>query len=127
MDKIECLNLNADRTLNVIQNTKNSGEIMFPTYNLGSSYLGDCGSGKITKKECVVSLDQIFTESIEGDGTYIVKFYPLESCEYKIEKQADYFTITADKNIEFGWEVMGLRKGHSTERFLSKDDLVNSI
>lgn len=71
--------------------------------------------------ECLVYWGRVNTND------YIVKFYPLESCDYKIEKQFNYFLVTADKDVNFDYEVMGRRKGFETDRLELANDIKSNL
>jgi len=124
---LDCTNLSVTGTKNCIQSTKNFGDRLFYSYELGDSLLGDIGYGKINNGECVIAINPIIKESLNVDNSYIVKFYPDENCDYNITKESNYFVITASKNIEFGWELMGRRRGYENDRLEYANGIKNSL
>jgi len=113
---LSCINLEVSGTKNCKQTTKNFGDRLFYSYELGDSWLGDIGYGIINEGECVIAIDSIISECIGLNSDYIVKFYPDESCNFKITKTPNYFVITSDKDIKFGWELMGKRRGFEHQK-----------
>jgi len=111
VNALDCIDLEVSGTKNCKQSTKNFGDRLFYSYEFGDNQLGDHGLGKINNGECVIAIAPIIKESINLESNYIVKFFPDESCEYKITKTPNYFIITCNKDIEFGWELMGDRIG----------------
>ena len=116
VNSLDCVNLEVSGTKNCKQSTKNFGDRLFCSYEFGDNFLGDVGYGVINNGECVIAINSIIAESINLDEDYIVKFYPDESCNYKITKTPTYFVINSDKNIGFGWEIMGRRRGFENQR-----------
>lgn len=98
----------------IIQYTANNGNKLYYTHNYTENWLSDAGVAGTIDNTIAININPIFLESVTFNLTtldYIVKFYPTESCNYSITKTATNFTITTDKDVEFGYEIMAKRKG----------------
>lgn len=124
---LNCVNLSVSGSKNCQQSTKHFGDRLFHSYELPEVYLGDLGFGQVINGQCVVYLDDIVQESINLEQAYHVKFYPEESCNYKIEKHEGYFIITTDKDIEFSWEIVAKRRGFEYIRFDHADSVKQNL
>ncbi|PJI07659.1 MULTISPECIES: hypothetical protein [Clostridium] len=130
--EINALNLSGDLRLNGIRtdedglhfNNKNVDEInslqcdnvqikdngnIYYANAMTKETLSDCGNAKIENGQCIIEINSALQENIYVNN-YIFKFYPYESCNYTITRNTSNIVISADKDIEFGWEIMGVRK-----------------
>lgn len=116
-------NLQVSGSKNCVQDTKDFGKKLFNSYELPEHYLGDLGFGIIKNGQCIVYLDEEVQESINLERAYhiFIQFY--EDCHFKIEKCDNYFIVTADKDIEFSWEVKAKRRGFENYRLEDADHI----
>lgn len=124
---LSCVNLSVSGTKNCKQTTKNFGDRLFYANESADNQLGDHGFGNILNGECLISIDPIILESVNTDMNYTVSCDFDEDCHYKLIKTPNYFTITADKNISFSWNMHGFRRGFENERLEYADNLKNDL
>lgn len=79
------------------------------SYKTINNWVGDAGISNTIDNTITITLDSNLKQ-IMDITQYFVKFYPNESCNYSITKTENDFTIETDKDVSFGWEVMGMVK-----------------
>lgn len=124
---LSCVNLNVSGGKSCKQTTKSFGDKLFYAYEFGEHYLGDIVFGKISNGLAVVYGNGLIQECLNMDIDYHVKFYPYESCNYKIEKHQGYINITADKDIEFDLEIMAKRRDFENIRLEDADSVKSTL
>lgn len=87
--------------------TKNYSDRLLYCYEMPSPMFGDIGEGVTDENgECVISLDDIFSETISTNIEYQVFLQKEGMGDLWIsEKNSLYFVVKGTKNLKFAWEV----------------------
>lgn len=99
-----------------LQSTKNYGKRRVTAYETAEYYFGDIGSGIIKNGECIVTIEDIFSECVNTDIEYQVFTQSYNGKITKIERYPAYFIVYGDNNTGFGWEIKAKRKGWENTR-----------
>lgn len=111
--------LDVDGTKNCLQSTDNYGKRRISAYETAEYYFGDLGFGTIKNGECIVCIDDVFSECINTDINYQVDIfeYTCRGSITDVERHLNYFIVKGNTNdIEFGWELKAKRKGYENNR-----------
>jgi hypothetical protein len=111
-------NLTVGGTKNRVVETSSYGKKLFYSYETATPYFGDIGDGVIGEDgKCYVSIDDIFSESVEADTTYQVflQAYGKGEC-YVSQRDRTYFVVEGTPNLSFGWEVKAVQRDYALER-----------
>lgn len=98
--------------------TENYGNRLLYCYETPSPMFGDLGEGTLDQYgECIVFIDDIFSETIDSDCRYQVflQAYGNGNC-YVEERNAAYFVVKGTPRMKFGWEIKAVQKGYDTMR-----------
>lgn len=101
---------------NCIQETKNYGDREIYAYETAESYFGDIGNGVIKKGECVVAIDNIFSECVNTNIDYCVFTQVYNGAITRIKRQPTYFIVYGEDDTEFCWELKAKRLGKENNR-----------
>ena len=98
--------------------TKNYGNRLQYCYETATPYFGDIGTGKLNEDgECYVSIDSIFSETVENHVEYIVFLQAEGKGEIWIEsKDPDFFVAKGTPGLKFAWEIKAMQKDYSQHR-----------
>ena len=66
---MKCVNLDVSGGKHCVQGTEHFSDRLYYSFEMASSWLGDCGHGKITDGQCLIYFDPIFVESINMTHT----------------------------------------------------------
>jgi hypothetical protein len=111
-------NLTVGGTKNRVVETSSYGKKLFYSYETATPYFGDIGDGVIGEDgKCYISIDDIFSESVEADTTYQVflQAYGKGEC-YVSQRDRTYFVVEGTPNLSFGWEVKAVQRDYALER-----------
>lgn len=98
--------------------TENYDDRLLYCYEMPSPMFGDIGDG-ITDEEgvSVISIDDIFAETIRGDLNYQVFLQKCGPGELWVEERTpSYFVVKGTPNMKFSWELKAKQAGYETER-----------
>ena len=98
--------------------TENYDDRLLYCYEMPSPMFGDIGDG-ITDEEgvSVISIDDIFAETIRGDLNYQVFLQKCGPGELWVEERTPtYFVVKGTPNMKFSWELKAKQAGYETER-----------
>lgn len=102
---------------NCIVQTTNFGSRAINAYETAEYYFGDIGSGKIVNGECIISIDDIFYETVNTNIPYHVFVQKYGRGDIWIEdRQPSYFIVKGTEGLEFSWELKAKRKGYENNR-----------
>jgi phage minor structural protein len=114
------LRVNEDLTVfgekNCIQVTRNYGDRRISAYETAEYYFGDIGEGIISNGECIVYIDDIFSECINTNISYQVFTQVYNGSITKICRQENYFIVYGTDKTVFAWELKAKRKGYENNR-----------
>lgn len=98
--------------------TDDYGERLLYCYETPSPMFGDIGSGKTDENGlCVVSIDDIFAETVRTDYDYQVFLQKRGEGDIWVEdKKPGYFVVSGTPNIQFDWELKARQSGFETLR-----------
>ena len=102
-----------------ISDTDNYGQKLLFCYEMSEPIYGDIGEG-ITDENgiCVVSIDDLFNESIEKNIEYYVFLQKEGEGDVWIDKKMyNYFVVKGTPNLKFAWEIKAKQKGFASDRF----------
>lgn len=105
-------------TKNRIVETKNYGERLLNAYETPSPLFGDVGDGIIDETGiCIISLEDIFSETIDLDNMYQVFLQPYgDGFCYIKERNKYFFTVAGSSGLRFGWHIMAHQVGFNLYR-----------
>lgn len=110
-------NLKVNGSKNCLQTTQNYGERLINAYETTECYYGDLGFGKINADgECLVHIDDIFTECINTNVEYHVFTQIYNGAITSIERFTNYFIVKGTPNTEFSWELKAKRLKYENVR-----------
>lgn len=103
---------------NRLVKTSNYGKRLQYCYETATPYFGDIGTGKLNEDgECYVSIDSIFSETIESNVEYIVFLQAEGKGEIWVEsKDPDFFVAKGTPGLKFAWEIKAMQKDYSQHR-----------
>lgn len=91
---------------NRIVKTDNYSKRLLYSYETTSPYFGDLGSGIIGDDGvCIVSIDDIFSETASTNTVYHVFLQSLGGDVYVSEKRKECFVVIGEPGTEFEWEI----------------------
>lgn len=99
-------------------NTKSYGNRLQYCYETATPYFGDIGIGTINEDgECYVSIDSIFSETVENNVEYVVFLQAEGKGEIWAEsKEPDFFIVKGTPGLKFAWEIKAMQKDYSQHR-----------
>lgn len=98
--------------------TENYNKRLLYCYEMPSPMFGDIGTGQTDDNgECIVEIDDIFSETIRTDLAYHV-FLQKEGLGdlYVAQKTARYFVVKGTPNLSFAWELKAKQAGFESLR-----------
>ena len=101
---------------NCIQETKNYRDREIYAYETAESYFGDIGNGIIKDGECVVEIDDIFSECVNTNIDYCVFTQVYNGAITRIKRQPTCFIVYGEDDTEFCWEIKAKRLGKENNR-----------
>jgi hypothetical protein len=108
---------NVSGAKNALHKTEHYGERLVSAYETAEYYFGDIGFGTINQDgECIVSIDDIFSECVNTDIEYHVFTQVYNGAIASIDRQKTYFTIYGTPGTEFSWELKAKRRGYEHHR-----------
>lgn len=98
--------------------TNNFGDRAQYCYETATPYFGDIGTGKLNDEgECVISIDEIFAETVSETCEYVVFLQKEGGGDIWIEtKECDYFTVKGTPGMKFAWEIKRPQKDYEYTR-----------
>src|SRR5699024_2883815 len=122
-------NLSVDGSKNAVHKTKNYDRVAINAYETAEYFNGDLGSGKLDDSGiCYVSIDDVFSETINTDVQYHVFLQKLGQGDIWIkERNHRYFVVEGTPGLKFSWELKAKRDGYEYDRLESPVDLENLI
>lgn len=105
-------------TKNKIAETDNYDERLLYCYESTSPMFADYGSGETDESGiCIVSIDDMFAETVRTDCSYQVFLQPCGSgALYVSEKSPGYFLVSGEPNTAFDWNVVARQTGFENLR-----------
>src|SRR5699024_1982360 len=122
-------NLKVDGSKNAVHKTKNYDRVAINAYETAEYFNGDLGSGKLDDSGiCYVSIDDVFSETINTDVQYHVFLQKLGQGDIWIkERKHRYFVVEGTPGLKFSWELKAKRDGYEYDRLETPVDLENLI
>lgn len=114
---------------NCLQRTINYGNRRINAYETAEYYFGDIGSGVIQNGECIVFIDDVFSECINTNVEYQVSIfeYSNRGSITEVERYPTHFIVKGNiDNLKFGWELKAKRIGYENNRLEFKPDKENT-
>ena len=110
--------LSIQGTKNRIVKTPNHGRRLQYCYETSSPMFGDIGQGIIDSSgECYVSIDDIFSETVEMDCEYQVFLQKEGQGDLWVDsKEPTFFIVKGTPNLKFAWELKAKQKDYANER-----------
>ena len=98
--------------------TKKYGDRLQYCYETATPYFGDIGTGKLNGEgECVISIDEIFAETVSKTCEYVIFLQKEGSGDIWIEaKECDYFVVKGTPGMKFAWEIKRPQKDYEYTR-----------
>ena len=98
--------------------TENYEKRLLYCYEMPSPMFGDIGDGATDEEGiAVISIDDIFAETIRGDLNYQVFLQKCGPGELWVEERTpSYFVVKGTPNMKFSWELKAKQAGYETER-----------
>lgn len=124
---INCNSITVNGSKSGVEDTQTFGKVLSYAEENVADWRIFNGFGTITKGQCLIYIDPVYQEIANLKNKYIFKFYPDESCEYKIEKHPTYVLITANKDIEFSYEIKAKRLGHENKKYESLNNIQKTL
>ena len=108
--------------------TDNYNERLLYCYEMPSPMFGDIGEGILDEKgQCIIWLDDIFSETIDIGCTYHVFTQTYGDEQVRItERNPMYFVANGKPYEKFAWEVKAIQRGFDTLR-LEKSEEVHVV
>lgn len=108
----------ASGTKSRLVETQNYGERLLYCYETPAPLFGDIGSGTLDERgECIISLDDVFSETVRTDMRYQVFLQACGRGELWVdEKQPTHFVVRGTPGLSFDWEVKCHQKDYETLR-----------
>ena len=113
---------------NRLLETRHYGNRLLYCYETPAAMFGDVGSAKTDEHgECVIAIDDIFTETMRTDYEYQVFLQPCGSGNlYVAEKHPTHFIVRGTPSLPFDWELKGRQIDFETER-LEEYDVLRAV
>lgn len=104
--------------------TKNYADRLLYCYEMPSPMFGDIGEGVTDENgECVISLDDIFSETISTNIEYQVFIQKEGMGDLWIsEKNSLYFVVKGTQNLKFAWEIKAKQSDYEYMRLEEFDE-----
>ena len=120
-------NLTVKGTKNRSVKTENYDDRLLYCYEMPSPMFGDIGEGITDENgECIISLDDIFSETIKTNIEYQVFLQKEGPGDLWVsEKNGLYFVVNGTKNLKFAWEIKAKQMEYEyarLERFENDED-----
>lgn len=120
-------NLTVKGTKNRSVKTENYDDRLLYCYEMPSPMFGDIGEGITDESgECIISLDDIFSETIKTNIEYQVFLQKEGPGDLWVsEKNGLYFVVNGTKNLKFAWEIKAKQMEYEyarLERFENDED-----
>lgn len=111
-------NLKVSGTKSRAVDTEGYGTRLQYCYEMPSPLFGDVGEGQTDEDgECVVYLDDVFSETVRLDIEYQVFLQKEGPGDLWVqEKTPVYFLVKGTGNLKFSWEIKARQKGYECER-----------
>lgn len=109
---------------NRIVKTEWYGKRLMYSYEMTSPIFGDIGTAKTDKNgECVISIDDIFYETINAGIEYQVFIQKEGQGDVWVSKKEEtYFVVKGSPDLKFSWEIKAKQKDYEYKR--TEPDLV---
>ena len=109
---------------NRIVKTEWYGKRLMYSYEMTSPIFGDIGTAKTDKNgECVISIDDIFYETINAGMEYQVFIQKEGQGDVWVSKKEEtYFVVKGSPDLKFSWEIKAKQKNYEYKR--TEPDLV---
>ena len=109
---------------NRIVKTEWYGKRLMYSYEVTSPIFGDIGTAKTDKNgECVISIDDIFYETINAGIEYQVFIQKEGQGDVWVSKKEEsYFVVKGSPDLKFSWEIKAKQKNYEYKR--TEPDLV---
>ena len=109
---------------NRIVKTEWYGKRLMYSYEMTSPIFGDIGTAKTDKNgECVISIDDIFYETINAGIEYQVFIQKEGQGDVWVsKKEKTYFVVKGSPDLKFSWEIKAKQKNYEYKR--TEPDLV---
>lgn len=109
---------------NRIVKTEWYGKRLMYSYEMTSPIFGDIGTAKTDKNgECVISIDDIFYETINAGIEYQVFIQKEGQGDVWVSKKEEtYFVVKGSPDLKFSWEIKAKQKNYEYKR--TEPDLV---
>lgn len=115
-------------TKSKIADTENYSRRLLYCYEMATPVFGDIGEGVIDEDgSCYVSIDDIYTETIDQGSEYQVFLQKEGAGDLWIEeKNRQYFVVSGTPGLSFAWEIKAKQKGFETTR-LEEPGIINGM
>ena len=126
-DDIYCQDLTVLGTKSRLSDADEYGKRLLYCYETPSPLFGDVGEGVIDESGlCYVFLDPVFAETITTNQYQVfLQRYGQGDC-YVSERRPDYFVVTGEPGLAFGWELKAKQKDFDQRR-LDKDGMEYTV
>lgn len=120
---IETESISASGTKSRVVKDTNYGDRLLYCQESPTPYFSDIGVGMINEDgECIVTIDDIFSETIDCNGDYSVFLQKEGPGDLWIdEKDFAYFVVKGTPGLAFSWEMKAAQKGYENYRLEEKD------
>lgn len=112
---------------NCLLHTNNYGNRRISAYETAEYWLGDIGSGKIKDGECIITIEDIFSECVNTNIEYQVFTQIYNGSIKGIKRYPGYFIVYGDNETEFSWEIKAKRKDWENIRLEPKEEKEGEI
>lgn len=111
-------NLKVSGTKSRVVDTEGYGTRLQYCYEMPSPLFGDVGGGQTDEYgECIIYLDDVFSETVRLDIEYQVFLQKEGSGDIWVEEKTPvYFRVKGTAELKFSWEVKARQKGYECER-----------
>jgi hypothetical protein len=98
--------------------TEDFGRLTYVANESPTAVFSDSGESILSGKNVKISIDPKFKASVEDDDKYLVFVTPLADIgSFRVERQKGSFTVFAERDGAFAWEIKAVRKGYRKFRF----------
>lgn len=119
-------NLTVSGTKNRLAKADEFGERLLYCYETPSPLFGDVGEGVIDETGvCYVFLDPVFAETITTNQYQVfLQRYGQGDC-YVMERKPDYFVVSGEPGLAFGWELKAKQKDFDQMRLEKEQEEID--
>ena len=105
-----------------VVDTKDYGKRLLYCYEMPSPIFGDLGEGQTDDTgECVILLDDVFSETIRADLQYQVFLQKEGEGDLWVEKKTpSFFVVRGTPNLPFAWELKAKQRDFEIKRLESR-------